>query len=221
MKKTSYSVAGLVATFKNNLPSYTLLFIGFIIGILWLGALRFWLVKPAEETHYHANFAVYIDGSREEFKSFTYYEEEVACTTAFADNPKGRAHMHDNVNDVIHVHDKRVTYANFFENISWSIGPSFVRADTKLITNTDTEKWVYILNDQKVDRIDNRIIGDQDKLLVSYGPSDTDFMAQYNKIENKAAQHDSEQDPTTCSGLNGPIKTSFGVKLKHAFSLRE
>lgn len=210
----------VIAKLRRNLPSLTLLLIGFVVGVLWFGALRFLLVKPAE-VHYHANFAVYVNGVREEFKSFTYYEEVAACTSAFADNPKGRVHMHDEVSDVIHVHDKRVTYANFFDNIDWSLGPNFVRTADGLVTNTDDKAWVFMLNGKKLDRVDNLVVGDQDKLLISYGTADTDFMAQYNKIENKAKAVDAQADPATCSGLNGTAEDSFSARIKHGFSFTE
>jgi hypothetical protein len=197
----------------RNKPSLVLLLIGFIAGILWFGALRFILVHPSE-THYHANFAVYVDGHREEFKSFTYYEEIAACTSLYANNPKGRAHMHDNVNNIIHIHDKRVTYADFFANIDWTLGPNFVRTADGLITDTTDKSWVFILNGKKLERVDNLVIGDQDKLLISYGTADTDFSAQYSKIENKAAIIDSQNDPATCGGLNGPGEETFTNRLK-------
>ncbi len=204
-------------SFRRNLPSITLLLIGFIAGILWFGANRFFLYH-SPETHYHANYAVYVDGNREEFKSFTYYEEVAACTTAFADNPKGRTHMHSKVNDVIHVHDKAVTYANFFENIDWTLGPNFVRTADGLVSGSEEKSWVFMLNGQKVDRVDNVVIGDQDKLLVSYGAPDTDYQGQYNKIENKAEQVDATADPSSCSGVNGPHDNSVSARLKKVFT---
>lgn len=47
---------------------------GFLLGAIWLVALRYVTYKN-DAVHYHANFALYINGQREEFKSFTYYEE--------------------------------------------------------------------------------------------------------------------------------------------------
>ncbi len=193
---------------------------GFIVGVLWFGALRFFLRSP-HETHYHANFAVYVDNVREEFKSFTYYEEVAACSDAYADNPKGRVHMHDQINDVIHVHDKRVAYADFFNNINWTLGPDFVRTDDGLITATDTKKWHFLLNGEAVDRVDNLIIGNEDTLLISYGAADLDYSAQYNAIAHTAAETNHKQDPSTCSGLNGPHDTSFSARLKRAFDFTE
>ncbi|CAN5391504.1 hypothetical protein BH10PAT3_BH10PAT3_2150 [soil metagenome] len=205
---------------RHNIPAITLLLIGFTAGVLWFGALRFMLVHP-HETHYHSNFAVYIDGAREEFKSFTYYEEISACSSEFANNPKGRTHLHENMSDVIHVHDKRVTYADFFSNIDWTLGPNFVRAAGGLLAGNAEKSWVFILNGEKLDRIDNLVIGDQDKLLISYGPAGTDFTAQYGKIENKAKEVDEESDPASCSGLNGPGSESFSARLKRTIGISE
>ncbi len=205
----------IVTKLKRNTPALCLLGIGFIAGILWFGALRFLLVHPAE-THYHANFVVYINGQREEFKNFTYYEEIAACTTAYANNVKGRAHMHDNVNDVIHVHDKRVTYQDFFENIGWSIGTDFIHTDSSLYSDTGDAKVMYVLNGQQVDKVDNLVIGDKDRLLISYGVVDTDLQVQYKTVASSAAQVDATQDPSSCGGLNGPEDESFTAHLKRA-----
>lgn len=196
-----------------------LVIIGVVLGFVMFGMLRAMLHKTVE-THYHSNFALYIDNKREEFKSFTYYEEIAACTTAFADNPKGRTHLHGDVNDVIHVHDKAVTYADFFSNIDWTLGPNFVRTPDALLKSNSENSWVFILNGKKMDRVDNLVIGDQDKLLVSYGHSGTDFTGQYNKIQNKAKKVDAEADPATCSGANGPHKTDLKSRLISAFNFK-
>ena len=189
--------------------------VGFVLGILWLVGIRFLTITPAE-THYHSNFAVYINGEREEFKSFAYYEEIAACSNEYGNNPKGRTHMHENVNDVIHVHDKRVTYQDFFTNIGWTVGPDFVRSDTTLYANNEGAAVTYILNGEKVERIDNRVIGDKDRLLVSYGAGDIDTTAQYAAVATTAEEVDQKPDPASCSGLNGSAGESFTARLKRA-----
>jgi hypothetical protein len=208
----------MTSKIKSQLSIYIVI-VGVVLGFVLFGMLRVVLHKEVE-THYHSNFALYIDGKREEFKSFTYYEEIAACTTAFADNPKGRTHLHDDVNDVIHVHDKAVTYADFFNNINWTLGPSFVSTPDALLESNTENSWVYILNGKKMDRVDNLVIGDQDKLLLSYGNTATDYTGQYNKIQNKAKKVDAEADPATCSGANGPHDHSFSTRLKSAFNFR-
>ena len=190
--------------------------IGLLAGFLWLVALRFFLVK-VPETHYHANFAVYIDGTREEFKDFTYYEEIAACSSDYADNPKGRTHMHNQVNDVIHVHDKRVTYGNFFQNIGWSVGQGYiVTRDGKVLQSGNGKDVKFIINGQEVSNIMNRVIVSEDRLLVSYGDATTDFDTQFNTVASTAAEVNGKQDPASCSGLNGAQHASFKERLKRA-----
>ncbi len=204
--------------FVKNTPGLSLLFIGFVSGILWFGALRFLIVHPSE-THYHANFAVYINGSREEYKGFGYYEEIAACTSDYANNVKGRTHLHENINDVIHVHDKRVTYQDFFENIGWSIGQDYIHTDSALLSNTESLSVKYVLNGEQIERIDNKIIGDKDRLLISYGPFSEDASLQYKTVATSAAQVDAKQDPATCGGLNGPASESPSIRLKRAIGI--
>lgn len=222
-KKSSQPAETRLSSYRSRLKRlfvryqavFPLLAIGFIGGFLWLAGMRYLLVR-SPETHYHANFAVYINDEREDFSEFTYFEEVAACTSAYADNPKGRVHMHDQVGDVIHVHDKRVTYGAFFENIGWGVGDDYIATLGSLYQTDADNEVTYILNGETVDAIATRLIGNEDHLLVSYGPSGTDFMAQYDTIASTAAEVNKYQDPSTCGGLNGAGYDSFGSRLKRA-----
>ncbi len=205
-------------SFKTQLrrfvPILPILLVGFIGGFLWLSGLRFFLLS-SDVTHYHANFVVNIDGIREEFKDFTYYEEVAACTGAYANDPKGRVHMHDKVNDVIHVHDKRVTYGNFFQNIGWNVGDEFIASRDTVFQTDDSNKVVYILNGEEVENIATRVIGNEDHLLVSYGPDMTDFQAQFEQVPTTAAEVNSKPDPASCAGSGGGTEDFMG-RVKRA-----
>ncbi len=215
-KAAPAAAASAAAAFWRRYKTVILVaLIGFMGGLLWLVSMRVVFAQP-QETHYHANFMVYINGQREEFKEFTYYEEVAACTSAYADNPKGRVHMHDKVGDVIHVHDKRVTYGNFFQNIGWAVGPRYIANLTQVFQTNDQNKVVYILNGKQVDNIANTIIGNEDHLLVSYGVNNTNWQEQFDAIPSTAGEVNKYQDPATCSGLNGAGHNSFLTKLKHA-----
>ncbi len=202
---------------KKSVKQVTLLVvIGFVGGFLWLAGLRFFLVQSSE-THYHANFAVYVDGEREPFEEFTYFEEVAACTSDYADNPKGRVHMHDNVSDVIHVHDQRVTYGNFFQNIGWNVGPGYLAALNQVHKDDGANRVVYILNGEKVSNITNRVIGNLDRLLVSYGDaSDDELQDWYGEVSSTAEEVNKYQDPASCSGVGGAGYDSIGNRLKRA-----
>lgn len=200
---------------KVYTPVIILLAIGFVGGFLWLSGLRLLLIK-SPETHYHANFAVYINGVREEFKEFTYYEEVSACTSAYADNPKGRVHMHDKVNDVIHVHDRRVTYGNFFQNIGWNVGADYLASLDRAYQTDEGNAVVYMINGERVSSIANRVIGNLDRLVVSYGPKDADLSAQMASVASSAEEVNKYQDPASCSGIGGAGYDSLGSRLKRA-----
>src|SRR3989344_5111964 len=142
----------------------------FILGAATILAIRFITYSP-EEVHYHANFAVYLNGQREQFKDMRYYEETAAssCSIEEKETPLERAHMHGNVNDVVHVEDHLVTWGNFFQNIDWGIGDNYLKTADKIYAVDDQNKLTFMLNGNKVNSVAGLIIKDEDKLLVSYG----------------------------------------------------
>lgn len=198
--------------------AFTAKWMVFILGIL-LGALvilgiRYFTYKPAE-THYHANFAVYIDGRREQFKSPQYYQEVSICALHGL-TPLARAHMHDNVNSVVHVHDDAVTWGQFFDNLGWEIGPDFIHTTDKLYAADDSNKLNIVLNGHNLTgltNITNQVIGDKDRLLVSYGDiGKSELNKEFASVPSTAARYDSQKDPASCSG---PDALTPAERLKH------
>lgn len=184
---------------------------GVILGI------RFVTYAP-ETVHYHANFAVYVNGYQEQFKDMRYYEETAvtSCSIHPVASPLERAHMHDNVNSVVHVEDHLVTWGNFFQNINWGIGDDYLRTADQTYIPSDQSQLTFMLNGKRVDSIANTIIGDQDKLLVSYGSDSSQVIQkQYDKIQNNAKQNDIKQDPASCSGSHAKVDTR--QRLNHLF----
>jgi hypothetical protein len=189
----------------------------FLLGAIVILAVRFF-TYDAGYTHYHANFVVYINGQREDFKNASYYEEETACKASSNMVPVDRAHMHDNTNDVVHVHDHAVTWGQFFSNLGWSVGRDFIETRDQTYQNSGSGVLHIFLNGQNLTgltSIDNKVIGDRDKLLLSYGDiSNADLQKEYNVIPSTALQHDEEKDPASCSG---PSSTTISERLHHLF----
>lgn len=194
-----------------------LLGVGLLLGAAIVLGIRFFTYQP-KTVHYHANFAVYVNGQQEQFKGTNYYEETAAqkCTLEKVDDPVERAHMHDNVNNVVHVEDHLVTWGSFFQNLGWGLGDDYLKTADNIYTPNDQNHLTFILNGKKVDTIANVIIGDQDKLLVSYGADSSDqIQKQYGTIQNNAKKYDTVQDPASCSGSHINVDTS--ERLKHLF----
>ena len=190
---------------------------GLILGALLILVIRLATYKtPA--VHYHANFAVFINGQREEFKGPGYYEEETACKAGENITPVDRAHMHDEINNVVHVHDHAVTWEQFFNNLGWSVGINYIQTKDNLYQNNGDNNLHVMLNGQDlsgISQITNRVIGDRDKLLISFGNINNDeLQKEYQVIPSTAKQHDEEKDPASCSG---PAGTTFHDRITHIF----
>ena len=190
-------------------------FTGLFLGALIILGVRFATYKPEEEIHYHANFAVYVNGVKEQFKGMQYYEETAgtACTLEPVDSPKERAHMHGNVNDVVHVEDHLVTWGHFMQNLSWGMGDNYLKTADNIYTSRDQNKMTFILNGKTVETVSDKIIGDKDKLLISYGNSNGDqLQEQYKTIASTAIKYNNSKDPASC-GAGHEVK--FTDRLKH------
>lgn len=203
---------------KNTKTRFLWLILGLLVGALVILAIRFFTYKP-ERVHYHANFAVYINGQREQFQGPRYYEEteETMCASnnAHSENPSSRAHLHDNVNDVVHIEDHLVTWGNFFENLGWVVSPQVIASLSQVMPADSDHKISFILNGKPVKDITSRVIQDQDRLLVDYGnTASQDLQKEFSTVATTAHHYDVTPDPTGCAGA---APTTFHDRLTHLF----
>lgn len=200
-----------------NKKSLTLVLSGFLIGILWFASLRLVLIQD-KTVHYHANFALYINGQIDPFDDFTQYEEVQACSGNTTDNARGRGHLHKPNAHVVHVHDNAVTWSAFFANVGYGISDKAVTTtDGVFVGGQDGKNLTFILNGEKVQTITNRIIGNKDALLISYGDEDDAAIKQrFDAIPKDAEKVNTQYDPASCSGTK-PM--GFKERLQAAFTL--
>lgn len=195
----------------------------FLCGIFAAFLLRFWLVGPAEPTHYHANFALYVNGERDTFKDFTFYEEVQACSANGSSNPRTRVHMHNQKNSEVHVHDAGATWGHFFANLGYGLTNNVLQTEAGLfVDDTNGAQLTFILNGEPVSDIYNRTIGDEDTLLVNYGvDSQETITSRYEQIQKTAEELDASTDPAGCAGsqnesLSERFKRTLGVSDSHS-----
>lgn len=176
------------------------LLVGVLLGAVIVLGIRYYNVTK-NHVHYHATFAVFIDGERQEFSEPGFYEEVVSCSEA-GNDPTQRTHMHRPDNDVVHVHDNLVTWGDFFENIGFSISERHIKTNDKIYITNDQSDVSFLLNGEPVRNPANIVIGDEDVLLVSYGGgSDKELQKQLETIERHKAGHANHQnDPGSCGG---------------------
>lgn len=190
---------------------------GLIIGSLWLIAVRFATYK-SDNVHYHANFALYINGQRDEFKSFTFYEEVQACNSDQDGDPRHRVHMHNEENNIIHVHAPAVTWGHFFANLGYGLSGSSITTDKgTFVDGQNGKQLTFLLNGQEVSDIANRVIGSEDVLLINYGDDQDVVMRERSQqIPKTAGEYNGKFDP---SGCKGNVQLTFWQRLKQAIGV--
>ncbi len=191
---------------------------GFLIGALWLTTARFVLFKD-DNVHYHANFALYVNGKRDMFDNFTFYEEVQSCGSDQVNDPKIRVHLHDNNPSVIHVHDAGVTWGHLFANLGYTLGNGILKTDDGTFVDGTGGSLHFVLNGKLVDGVANTTIRSEDTLLIDYGNDDqTVLQSRYDQIPKDAKEFNAHNDPSTCSGSE---PATFTTRLKHAVSLSQ
>lgn len=188
-------------------------FLGFVLST----AVRFALVQDSS-VHYHANFALYIDGQRQEFKSFTFYEEIAACSAHGTEDPKHDAHMHDNNPGLVHVHSAGVTWGEFFNNIGYNLGRQSIETDTKTYVDGDADRRLtFVLNGQVVNSPTNQLINSEDRLLINYGTEQQSVITErFATVPSDAHQANVTADPAACAGAHS---LSWQDRLKQAIGM--
>lgn len=201
----------------NNL-FLTGLLAGLTAALLLFAVVRF-VSYSVDHTHYHANFAVYINGEREEFKGAQYYEDVAVCSLDEAVTPKSRVHMHEQIGDTVHVHDDAVTWGMFFQNLGWVVDGDVIRMPDGTVLSENAEagtKISFRLNGQSQPSIANTVIGSEDKLLIDYGVSSREQLDdRYKQVSSSAAKANQSPDPASCGGSD---EDGIASRFKNIFN---
>jgi len=154
--------------------------------------------------HFHANFAVYVDGERVDFSGDQYMEDVAGCSITGEIMPKDRAHLHENNADTIHIHAAGVSWGHFFANNDITFWDNYLALDTgELYTNTEGKTMSYVLNGKVRSSTYNKLINSEDRLLVAYGDeSEQELLELYNTVSDNAWEFNHKYDPGSCGGTN-------------------
>lgn len=84
----------------------------------------FFILK--KEVHYHAGFQVYVDDEIQDFSDLAYMQIEPCGDEEHKKESEEheqieKAHLHDGVDDVVHVHRENAVWGDLFTNINFPI----------------------------------------------------------------------------------------------------
>jgi hypothetical protein len=127
------------------------------LGLLVIGGLFLYqyFTKP-QIVHYHAGFHVYIDGKLLSFSDPIYMNIEPCSVHATSGNDQEeKAHLHDGVGDVVHVHRSNAVWGDLFKNINYKF--------------PDQKPIIAYINGQKISQIFSYPIKPYDSMFILVG----------------------------------------------------
>lgn len=195
----------------------TLLLAGVVVGYLLTGTVRLATQEHEHGVHYHANWAVFVDGQRLDLTGDRYMEDVYRCMAdPTSQQPADRVHMHENNQDVIHVHAAGVTWGALMANLDFALGDAYLFTDKARFENGDDRTLKFVLNGMVVPSVYNLLIGDSDRLVISYGSETPEevLAKQFPLVASDAGVYNTMPDPATCSG---PMEATLGERLRQAF----
>ena len=196
------------------LPTFML---GLVIGVIGYGLIRFAALPPLDVVHYHANWALWIDGARVDLTGDHYMEDVAACASDPANiTAHGRVHMHENNADVVHVHHGGATWGHLLQNLGWGMGLDWIYSDTGVLYREEGGKrFTFILNGLAVPPVYDRVIQRGDRLLISLGSESLDELLQdrFPSVAADAPEFDAGFDPAGCMGAT---EETLGARLRRA-----
>ena len=198
--------------------------IGVVMGVVGIGAARFATLPELPDTegpHYHANFAVFLNGERLDLSAMHYMQDVAACqANPDVMLPVERAHMHEGIHDVVHVHHEGATWGHFFQNIGLALGDDFFISDRGDRYFAEGDRQLkFVLDGLQVPSAFNRVIESEDRLLISFGSESFDEIleTQFAEIPSTANIFNQyHQDAGGCSASE-PTPETTGQKVWRAF----
>lgn len=191
--------------------------LGALVGVLTWGLLRLALGPCPDPPHYHANWAVVVNGEELDFSDDRYMQSVAACAPTDVVDPAERVHMHNNEDEVVHVHHTGVAWGHFFDNLGMDAGRDYLIVDgQRRFFESDRSTLKFVLNGFVVGEISPLPIRPGDRLLISYGPETVERVLEDQSplVAANAQEYDERNDPAGCAGA---VQVGPWERLRAAF----
>jgi len=96
--------------------SFVLIFA--LLAVIWWQIMSKPQAQTGQPDHYHAGFIVYVDGVKQDFSDSRYMQTEACHLNVHEnDNQISKAHLHNNIGDVAHIHVAGTIWRTLFSNL--------------------------------------------------------------------------------------------------------
>jgi hypothetical protein len=190
---------------------------GAVTLFLLLGVVRYSASAADQAVHYHANWAVFVNGQRLDLSGNDYMEDVMQCSVdPTHQRAEERVHMHANNQDVVHVHASGVTWGHLLANLGMWAGRDYLDLGDRVLRNGPDGQLKLIRNGQSTFSLRALPIESEDRLLISFGPESVDevIATQFPSVASTAGEYNTLPDPASCSG---GAEESTATRLRRAF----
>ena len=184
-----------------------------VIGVLGLGLAGFFFYQATktaanpDPNHTHADFAVWVSGTRLDFSGDQYMS---GISTDPNSHPteglQKYLHLHDGNGHVMHRHKPGLTVGEFLASIGMSVTTQCITIDqtqfakldsgwvsdfavTPELCNTGKFHWSMVVNGELRELDPAYAFADGDKILFSYGASDTVWQDEWTEMTDDACKY--------------------------------
>ena len=167
----------------------------FFVLVLVVGCCVYYLNKPAfpiyNSIHIHADFAIYIDGEKINFNDDLYQSTNKVARHQFQ-------HLHDNQDEVLHIHAKYQSIGDFFSSLEFSLEEDCLYIQAKKMNVCKDEGLKLFVNGKKYKRnYSSYVPKDLDEFLLTNSTQENEIQKQISNITDKACIHSEKCKNTT------------------------
>ena len=145
-----------------------------LLVFLTLSGIAIYKYMNKPPVHYHAGFHIYIDGKLQDYSSTEFMHLKPCGTHEDTgdkeDEQLEKAHLHDNVGDVIHVHREGVIWNDIFTNLK--------------VTLPDTKSITAYINAKQISEVKTYPVKPYDSLVLMIGKKNTAFLKEAVTIDH-------------------------------------
>lgn len=149
--------------------------------------------QPRVPVHWHADFAVFVNGEQVLFDDEESFSTEHEVVNA-------SVHIHEPRISVVHVHRSLTTWHEFLDSVGFQLADkttiagqagaplSLTLPDGEELREENGNTFKFIVNEVQVDGVANTEIGDLERVLISYGPETFEEVLrdQWPQVSNEA-----------------------------------
>lgn len=177
------------------------------------------IVPNPDPNHTHADFAVWVNGQKLDFAKQIYMSEEYhegEDLVPLANELRKYLHLHDGIGHVLHRHKPGLTIGEFFASLGLPMTGICLTLDDVQYTTLDKGwkesfgitkelcangkfRWTMALNDLVVPMNPGYVPNDLDKIMLSYGASDTAWQEEWKEMSDDSCLYSK-----TCPGRGKP-----------------